>query len=67
MVDFLSKRTGGVLFLAPTRVLANQHFEFLKSNLLLDDVTLITGEDPLARRKKLWISSVVCATPEIVK
>ncbi|HJU14281.1 MAG TPA: helicase-related protein [Candidatus Nitrosotalea sp.] len=67
IAEFLSRRTGGVLFLAPTRVLAHQHYEFLKSNLLVDDVALITGEDPLAKRKKLWINSVVCATPEIVK
>ena len=67
IAEFLSKRKGGVLFLAPTRVLAHQHYEFLKSNLLVDDIALITGEDLLNKRKKLWINSVVCATPEIVK
>ena len=30
IADCLSKRKGGILFLAPTRVLANQHYEFLK-------------------------------------
>ncbi|MGI0101036.1 MAG: helicase-related protein [Nitrosotalea sp.] len=67
IADFLSKKTGGVLFLAPTRVLAHQHYEFLKSNILVDDIALITGEDPITKRKKLWINSVICATPEIVK
>jgi len=67
IAEFLSKRKGGVLFLAPTRVLAHQHYEFLKNNLLIDDIILITGEDLLAKRKKLWINSVICATPEIVK
>jgi len=67
IAEFLSKRKGGVLFLAPTRVLAHQHYEFLKNNLLVDDIALITGEDLLNKRKKLWINSVVCATPEIVK
>ncbi|MDE1765445.1 MAG: DEAD/DEAH box helicase family protein [Thaumarchaeota archaeon] len=67
MAEFLSRRTGGVLFLAPTRVLAHQHYEFLKSNLLVDDIALITGEDTISKRKKLWINSVICATPEIVK
>jgi Fanconi anemia group M protein len=67
IAEFLSRGKGGVLFLAPTRVLAHQHFEFLKNNLLIDDVALVTGEDPLAKRKKLWINSVICATPEIVK
>ncbi|MGI0088067.1 MAG: helicase-related protein [Nitrosotalea sp.] len=67
IIDLLSKKTGGVLFLAPTRVLAHQHYEFLKSNILVDDIALITGEDPITKRKKLWINSVICATPEIVK
>ncbi|KFM21946.1 hypothetical protein AAA799B03_00491, partial [Marine Group I thaumarchaeote SCGC AAA799-B03] len=30
IAEFLSKGTGGALFLAPTRVLVNQHYEFLK-------------------------------------
>ena len=29
ITDYLSKGNGGVLFLAPTRVLVNQHYEFL--------------------------------------
>ena len=29
IADYLQKATGGVLFLAPTRVLVNQHYEFL--------------------------------------
>ncbi len=67
IAEFLSRGKGGVLFLAPTRVLAHQHYEFLKNNLLIDDITLVTGEDLLAKRKKLWINSIICATPEIVK
>ncbi|MBM2819737.1 MAG: box helicase domain protein [Nitrosarchaeum sp.] len=67
IAEYLSKGTGGVLFLAPTRVLVNQHYEFLKQNLTLDDISLITGEDPIQKRTKLWNSSVICATPEIAK
>ncbi len=67
ITEFLSKKMGGVLFLAPTRVLAHQHYEFLKSNILIDDISLVTGEDPITKRKKLWINSIICATPEIVK
>jgi Fanconi anemia group M protein len=67
IAEYLSKGTGGVLFLAPTRVLANQHYEFLKNNLNLEDIALLTGEDTLAKRKKLWTNSVICATPEITK
>jgi len=67
IAEYLSKGTGGVLFLAPTRVLVNQHFEFLKNNLMIDDIALVTGEDLINKRKKLWINSVICATPEITK
>ncbi len=67
IAEYLSKGTGGALFLAPTRVLVNQHYEFLKANLTLDDISLITGEDPIQKRTKLWGNSVICATPEITK
>ncbi|MCV0430219.1 DEAD/DEAH box helicase [Nitrosopumilus sp.] len=65
--EFLAKGTGGILFLAPTRVLVNQHYEFLKNNLTLDDISLITGEDTIQKRTKLWNNSIVCATPEIAR
>ena len=64
--EYLTKGKG-VLFLAPTRVLVNQHYEFLKNNLTIEDISLITGEDTIQKRTKLWNSSVICATPEIAK
>jgi len=64
--EFLSKGIA-VLFLAPTRVLVNQHYEFLKKNLTIEDIGLITGEDLIQKRTKLWNNSVICATPEIAK
>ena len=67
IAEYLSKGTAGALFLAPTRVLVNQHYEFLKENLTLDDISLITGEDTIQKRTKLWNNSVICATPEIAK
>ncbi|WP_420545595.1 DEAD/DEAH box helicase [Nitrosopumilus sp.] len=67
IAEYLSRGDGGVLFLAPTRVLVNQHFEFLKQTLTLDDIALITGEDTVQKRTKLWNNSVICATPEIAK
>ena len=67
LLDILLEGKGGILFLAPTRVLVNQHFEFLKDNVLLDDIGIITGEDLLNSRKKLWINSIICATPEITR
>ncbi len=65
--EYLDRGSGGILFLAPTRVLVNQHYEFLKEHVLLDDIGIITGEDPITRRKKLWHNSIICATPEITK
>jgi len=65
--EYLSKGTGGILFLAPTRVLVNQHYDFLKNNLTLDDISLVTGEDPIPKRTQLWNNSIVCATPEIAR
>ncbi len=65
--EYLAKGTGGILFLAPTRVLVNQHYEFLKNNLTIDDISLITGEDLIQKRTKLWNNSIVCATPEIAR
>ena len=35
IAEYLSKGTGGILFLAPTRVLINQHYDFLKNNLTI--------------------------------
>lgn len=67
IVEYLTKGNGGILFLAPTRVLVNQHYEFLKKNLTIDDITLVTGEDQIQKRAKLWNNSIVCATPEITK
>ena len=67
MAHVLSHNKGGVLFLAPTRVLVNQHYDFLKENLLLDDIGIVTGEDLINKRKKSWINSVICATPEITR
>ena len=67
IADYLAKGTGGVLFLAPTRVLVNQHYEFLKENLTIEDVSLVTGEDNIQKRTKLWNNSIICATPEITK
>ncbi|HUU47809.1 MAG TPA: DEAD/DEAH box helicase [Nitrosopumilaceae archaeon] len=64
--EFLTKGKG-ILFLAPTRVLVNQHYEFLKQNLTIEDIALITGEDTIQNRTKLWGNSIICATPEIAR
>ena len=56
--EYLLKESGTILFLAPTRVLVNQHFDFLKKNLTFDDIVLITGEDSVEKRTDLWNRSL---------
>ncbi|MCG3779092.1 MAG: DEAD/DEAH box helicase family protein [Candidatus Nitrosopumilus limneticus] len=65
--EYLLKDFGTILFLAPTRVLVNQHFDFLQKNLTFDDIVLITGEDSVEKRKDLWNSRIICATPEVAR
>ena len=68
IAEYLARGDGGALFLAPTRVLANQHYRFLQGALTVEDISLVTGEDSAPKRQKMWGgSSVVCATPEIVR
>ncbi len=65
--EYLLKDFGTILFLAPTRVLVNQHFYFIQKNLTFDDIVLITGEDSVEKRKDLWNSRIICATPEVAR
>ncbi len=67
MAQYFTIGKKAILFLAPTKVLVHQHYEFLKNTLTIFDIALITGEDIINKRKKLWENSVICATPEIVK
>ena len=67
IAKYLSQESLGILFLAPTRVLVNQHFDFLKRNLTINDIQLITGEDTVEKRTKLWNSRIICATPEVAR
>ncbi|RNJ76464.1 MAG: DEAD/DEAH box helicase [Nitrosopumilus sp. D6] len=67
IAEYLARGRGGALFLAPTKVLVNQHYEFLREHLTLEDISLITGEDSIQKRTKLWNNSIVCATPEIAR
>ena len=67
IAEYMARGIGAVLFLAPTRVLAGQHHEFLKSALTIEDISLITGEDAIPKRKKRWMASVICSTPEIAR
>src|SRR3989338_4837967 len=58
-----------VLFLAPTKPLVEQHFEYFKKNLpeLFTDLQLFTGEVPADKRKKIWqTAEVIFSTPQCI-
>ncbi|MFQ5968917.1 MAG: DEAD/DEAH box helicase [Nitrososphaerales archaeon] len=65
IAETLAKSKKRCLFLAPTRVLVNQHYEFLKNHLQIFDISMVTGEDVMSERKKAWDNSAICATPQI--
>ena len=67
IAQYLSDSTGSILFLAPTRVLVNQHYEFLQNCLMYNDISLITGTDNVANRSELWGHGIICATPEVAR
>ena len=58
-----------VLFLAPTKPLAEQHQEYFKKNLpeLFGEFTLFTGAINSEKRKKLWrTSDIIFSTPQCI-
>jgi ERCC4-related helicase len=68
IADFLSKSSESrALVLAPTRVLANQHYSFFLKYLDLpsDEIAILTGEDPAEARDSTWARRLVCATPQV--
>lgn len=67
IAEYMARGQGGALFLAPTRVLVNQHYKFLQDTMTIQDISVITGEDTEKKRAKLWYNSIVCATPEITR
>jgi Fanconi anemia group M protein len=66
----LSRSSGRVLFLAPTKPLVLQHAETLRSVMRLesDDIAVFTGATPPGRRAEGYGSArLVCATPQVVE
>ncbi len=58
-----------ILFLAPTKPLVEQHYEYFKKNLpeLFADLQLFTGEVPAEKRKIIWqTAEVIFSTPQCV-
>jgi len=58
-----------ILFLAPTKPLIEQHFEYFKKHLteLFADIQLFTGEVPAEKRKKIWqTAEIIFSTPQCI-
>jgi len=61
---------GNILFLAPTKPLAMQHYEFLIENMTIDpeNVLLLTGEMSPKKRRLLWAEKqIIVSTPQVVQ
>ncbi|MCR4327339.1 MAG: helicase-related protein [Nanoarchaeota archaeon] len=66
-----SKRFPGkkILFLAPTRPLAEQHLKYFKKNLpeLFGSIELFTGSVSSDKRKKIWeTGDIIFSTPQCI-
>jgi len=67
MAELLRSKEGAkVIFMAPSKPLVHQHYEFLK-RMLSARVEETTGEDRPDSRSKVWEADVVCATPQVVE
>jgi len=59
-----------ILFLAPTKPLAQQHIESFRKHLELPEgqFALLTGEEPAKNRKEIWDKSrAIFATPQTIE
>ncbi len=68
VADFLSKsKDSRALGLAPTRVLANQHYSYFLKYLDIpeEEIGILTGEDSIEVRDSVWSRRLVCATPQV--
>lgn len=58
-----------ILFLAPTKPLAEQHLNYFKKHLpeLFGDIQLFTGSIPSGTRKKIWkTADIIFSTPQCI-
>lgn len=66
----LLNEEGKALFLAPTRPLVEQHANFLRRTLRIEEekIVALSGEDTPEKRLKYWESAkIIVATPQIVE
>lgn len=67
LIDRYHKK-GKCLFLTPTKPLAKQQYDSIKDILGIDDeqISLITGENPPAKRREMYRRNIVVATPQTI-
>src|SRR5947199_9361908 len=69
IADVLRQRGGRILFLAPTKPLVEQHAASMRNVLVVDRVTLFTGEATAPEdRELLWRENkIVVSTPQVIR
>ena len=69
IAEELTKKTNKILFLAPTKPLVNQHAQFLKTYLNLENsIAVFTGEISPKKRKKMWDdNTIIISTPQVIE
>src|SRR5438445_2283164 len=69
IAEVLRRRGGRILFLAPTKPLVEQHAASMRKVLVVDRVTLFTGEATAPEdRELLWRENkIIVSTPQVIR
>ena len=68
--EFKNSKEKKILFLAPTKPLADQHYNFIKEFMDVEEekIVLFTGKVSPARREKQWSEKeIIVATPQVIQ
>jgi len=61
-------KDGKILFLAPTKPLVEQHYNFLKGFLLEEKIVMFTGEVSPRKRQEMWKNNkIIVSTPQVIQ
>src|SRR2546427_648634 len=69
IAEVLRRRGGRILFLAPTKPLVEQHATSMRNVLVVDRITLFTGEATAPEdRELLWRENkIIVSTPQVIR
>jgi len=69
IAEVLRRRGGRILFLAPTKPLVEQHAASMRKVLVVDRITLFTGEATAPEdRELLWTENkIIVSTPQVIR